>query len=139
MTRLKGYVSNPVEPGGEDSQPFVALEYIESGTGRLLPGTELQEKSDATAVAHQRGDVRFGKLRPYLAKSLLMDAPGIGSGELLVLRPRPDALDSRFLWYLTLSKPFLEWAEVTSYGVKMPRTNWTLLGSWDAWIPGLPA
>ncbi len=137
MTRLKSYVSNPVEPGGDEPQPFVALEHIESGTGRLLPGTELPEKSDETAIVHQAGDVRFGKLRPYLAKSLLMETAGIGSGELLVLRPRPEALDSRFLWYLTLSKPFLEWAEVSSYGVKMPRTNWTLLGAWDAWIPPL--
>ena len=135
MTRLKAFVSNPVDSAKDEPQAFIALEYVESGTGRLLPGIELPEKSDPTAIAHQAGDVRFGKLRPYLAKSVLMDAEGIGSGELLVLRPKPGVLDSRFLWYLTLSKPFLEWAEVTSYGVKMPRTNWTSLGAWEARIP----
>jgi type I restriction enzyme, S subunit len=27
---------------------------------------------------------------------------------------------SRYLWYVTLSRPFVDWAVATSYGVKMP-------------------
>jgi type I restriction enzyme S subunit len=137
VTRLKAFVMNAVEKASDEAQPYVALEHIASRTGRLLPGVELLEQSEPTAIAHQPGDVRFGKLRPYLAKSLLMDTAGIGSGELLVLRSRNGALDPRYLWYLTLSKPFLEWADVTSYGVKMPRTNWSILGAWDANVPSL--
>ena len=137
MTRLKSFVVNIVEKASEEQQPYVALEHIASGTGRLVAGVELVEESDPTAIAHQPGDVLFGKLRPYLAKSLLMDTAGIGSGELLVLRPRNGALSSRYLWYLTLSKPFLEWAAAASYGVKMPRTNWSILGAWDADVPSL--
>lgn len=131
MTRLKAFVSNPVErPPADTPLPYVALEHIESGTGRLLPSVELDEVTDDTAVVHQAGDVRFGKLRPYLAKSLYMAEDGQGSGELLVLRPR-SGLNARFLYYLTLSQPFVEWATATAYGVKMPRTNFEALGAFQ--------
>lgn len=135
MTRLKSFVTNPVErpPSGE-ALPFYALEQIESGTGRLMPEVEIELKEDDTAVLHREGDVRFGKLRPYLAKSLLMSGSGSGSGELLVLRSR-GGVDSRYLQYLTLSKPFLGWTTATSYGVKMPRTNWESVGAFDCEMP----
>jgi type I restriction enzyme S subunit len=137
VTRLKILATNPVErPSVRAVMPFYALEQIESGTGRLMMDTEIQPKDDDTAVIHRAGDVRFGKLRPYLAKSLLMTDHGCGSGELLVLRPR-GGVDSRYLHYLTLSKPFVEWATATSYGVKMPRTNWESLGGFNCDTPKL--
>lgn len=133
--RLKILVTNPVErPSVGATLPFYALEQIESGTGRLVADTEIEPKEDDTAVLHRSGDIRFGKLRPYLAKSLLMTDDGCGSGELLVLRPR-GGVDSRYLHYLTLSKPFVEWATATSYGVKMPRTNWESLAAFECEIP----
>lgn len=139
MTRLKILVTNPVErPSVGAALPFYALEQIESGTGRLMADTEIEPKEDDSAVLHRAGDVRFGKLRPYLAKSLLMTDDGCGSGELLVLRPR-GGVDSRYLHYLTLSKPFVEWATATSYGVKMPRTNWESLAAFDCEIPPVGA
>lgn len=137
MTRLKTYATNPIEralPG--DAYPYYALEHIESGTGRLLPDAEIAPADDETAVLHMPGDVRFGRLRPYLAKSLLMGDRGGGSGELLVLRPR-EGVDSQFLHYVTLSKPFIEWAEATAYGVKMPRTNWSSIANFPCTFPPL--
>lgn len=135
MTRLKAFVTNPVDrPPAETSLRFVALEHIEPGTGRLLPSVEPEDVIDETAVLHRAGDVRFGKLRPYLAKSLRMTEDGQGSGELLVLRPRP-GLDPGFLHHLTLSEPFVGWATATAYGVKMPRTNFEALGALQVDVP----
>ncbi len=138
MTRLKTLVANPVEKSTRsEALPFYALEHIESGLGRLAPGAQIEDRADDTAVVHSPGDVRFGKLRPYLAKSLYMTDAGHGSGELLVLRPRPGKIDGRFLHYLTLSKRFVEWATATSYGVKMPRTSWDAVGRFDLDAPPL--
>jgi type I restriction enzyme S subunit len=137
MTRLKAYVSNPVERLVDPDLPYVSLEQIESGTGRLLPGIELEGNEADDSIAHRPGDVRFGKLRPYLSKSLLAAEPGVGSGELLVLRPDSLQLDARFLWYLTLSRLFVEWATANSYGVKMPRTSWQAVASFDVSLPPL--
>jgi type I restriction enzyme S subunit len=137
VTRLKAFVSNPVERICDADLPYVALEHIEPGTGRLLPEVTLEGKEDEEAVAHQTGDVRFGKLRPYLAKSLIATEPGVGSGELLVLRPNESKLDSKFLFFITLSKPFVEWAVATSYGVKMPRTSWEAIAAYAICPPTL--
>jgi type I restriction enzyme S subunit len=134
--RLKALVSNPTVKVNDPDLPFIALEHLESGTGRLLPGVELEGKDADDSVAHQAGDVRFGKLRPYLAKSFVAEGPGAGSGELLVLRPGPRLL-SRYLGYVTLSRPFVDWAVATSYGVKMPRTSWDAIGSFEIDPPAL--
>jgi type I restriction enzyme S subunit len=134
--RLKALVSNPTDKVNDPDLAYVALEHLESGTGRLLPGVELESKDADDSVAHEAGDVRFGKLRPYLAKSFLADAAGVGSGELLVLRPGPRLL-SRYLWYITLCRPFVDWAVATSYGVKMPRTSWDALGAFELDLPPL--
>lgn len=138
MTRLKAFVTNPVErTSTDDALPFYALEQVDSGVGRLRADADIEARVDDTAVTHLPGDVRFGKLRPYLAKSLLMADAGSGSGELLVLRPRAEALDSRYLHYLTLSTPFIEWTTATSYGVKMPRTSWDSIGAFECDPPTL--
>lgn len=106
-------------------RPYIALEDMESGTGRLLTETDLPIRSpDAPGVsAAEPGDVLFGKLRPYLAKSMLVTEPAFASNELMCLRPG-GALDARWFSYLAQSRPFIGWAVATSDGVKMPRTSW---------------
>lgn len=136
MTRLKAYVGNPIDRVIDPNLPYVALEHIEPGTGVLRAGVELEGKVADDSVGHLPGDVRFGKLRPYLAKSFLATEAGVGSGELIVLRPRT-GIYPRFLWYLTLSRPFIDWAVASSYGVKMPRTTWEALGQFDVQLPSL--
>ncbi|OLT18817.1 hypothetical protein BJF80_14610 [Serinicoccus sp. CUA-874] len=81
----------------------------------------LKEATDS--VRFQSGDVLFGKLRPYLAKAWHADRDGTATGELLVMRPGPE-VDGRYLTYLALSRAWLEWAGVSAYGAKMPRSSW---------------
>lgn len=118
--RLKHVVTAPVRRGPDIIRPFVTLEDVQSGTGALLHGIE--ERTVRDGVLLEPGDVAFNKLRPYLRKSLLVDRPYGATGELVVLRPSV-AMDQRYLLYLTLSDPWLSWADVTSEGTKMPRTS----------------
>jgi type I restriction enzyme S subunit len=74
------------------------------------------------------GDVIFGKLRPYLAKSLLVTEPVYASTEFLGIRPS-SRLDSRMLAYLVQSRHFVDWTVATSEGTKMPRTSWEKVGA----------
>ncbi len=118
------------------ARPFVALEHLESGTGRLAADVELPERMppEIGAASVEPGDVLFGKLRPYLAKSWLADRPVFASTELLCLRPRA-GVDSRWLAYLVASNPVVEWAVATSDGTKMPRTSWEKLAEYRMQIP----
>jgi type I restriction enzyme S subunit len=117
-------------------RPFVALEHLESGTGRLVADAEVPERTapDTGAASVEPGDVLFGKLRPYLAKTWLADRPVFASTELLCLRPRA-GVDSRWLAYLVASNPVVEWAVATSDGTKMPRTSWEKLAEYRMQIP----
>jgi len=133
--RVKSVVHNPVEKADGSPLPFLGLEDLESGTGRLLVD-ELPLKAAEDSVKHQVGDVLFSKLRPYLAKSYLPKEPGTATGELLVLRPS-SKVNPRYLFYVTLSRPWIEWANATAYGTKMPRTSWDLLGEYRMWLPPL--
>jgi type I restriction enzyme, S subunit len=101
--------------------PYVGLENVESGTGRLLLA-EPTENVESTVVVFQEGDILFGKLRPYLAKVILADFNGVGTTELLVLRPQAD-VDARFLFYQLLSDRFIDTVNSLTYGAKMPRAN----------------
>ncbi len=120
------------------ARPFVALEHLESGMGRLAADVELPERMppEIGAASVEPGDVLFGKLRPYLAKSWLADRPVFASTELLCLRPRA-GVDSRWLAYLVASNPVVEWAVATSDGTKMPRTSWEKLAEYRMLIPSM--
>ncbi len=135
LTRLVDQVST-MEHLGPDQH--LALDNIQSGAGRIVEGAELpiREPDPQGMVSYRAGDVLFGKLRPYLAKSLLASGSGLASSELIVLRARP-VMEPRWLAYLAQSEPFVGWAVATSDGVKMPRTSWERLRDFPVEPPGL--
>jgi len=114
--------------------PYVGLEHVGSGTGRLLTDSITEPIEAASALDFQAGDVLFGKLRPYLAKSFLAEVRGCCSSEFLVLRTKSQ-LEQRFLSYVVQSQPFTEWANATSDGAKMPRSDWEAIAAFDTWFP----
>ncbi len=134
--RLRAAVSSVRELAPGVELPHVALEHVESGSGKLLPGFEPERKTADSEVVFRRGDVLFGKLRPYLAKVLAADFDGCASGEFLVLRSGPQ-IRTRYLYYLCLSRPFLEWAEASSVGTKMPRTDWDTVSGFRFPLPSV--
>lgn len=105
----------------EADLPYVALEHIESGTGKLLAPVGPEAAEIATSI-FRPGDVLFGKLRPYLAKVLRANFAGTCSTELLVLRSNRN-IDPSHLAYQMLSSGFIRWIDSMTYGTKMPRTN----------------
>ena len=136
MVRLKHLASLRVECAANGERPYVALENITSWTGSLVEGIELPVRTPSrTGMASvEPGDVLFGKLRPYLAKTWLVDRPALASTELMCLRPGT-GVDSGWLGYLTMATPFVEWAVATSEGTKMPRTSWQKVGEYRPWLP----
>ena len=115
-----------------ERRPLLTLEAIEGGTGRIVG--ETPESSPEGQVAYEPGDVLFSKLRPYLSKSVLVNEPMHGTGELLAIRPG-DALDQKFLFYVTLSTGWVEHSTRTAYGLKMPRTSWDALADYRLRVP----
>ena len=136
--RLKHLASLKVASAEGAERPFVALEDIKGGLGALVDGSVMKARNgtEVGGALGEPGDVLFGKLRPYLAKSWLVDRPAIASTELLCLRPGPE-LKSRWLGYLVQSTVWLHWAVATSEGTKMPRTSWEKLREFSVAVPPL--
>ena len=115
-------IAEPVRPGERPDSSYLGLEHLASG--RLTPiGKGQASGVRSTASAFRPGDVLYGKLRPYLDKAILADAPGVCTTELLVLRAKPD-VDPRFLAGIVHSREFVEHAVAGTTGVQHPRTSW---------------
>jgi type I restriction enzyme S subunit len=118
-----------------DNQSYLGLENIESGTGKVLL-EDGQDEVESTVIDFQEGDILFGKLRPYLAKVVHADFDGVGTTELLVLRPKSD-VDGHFLFYHLLADGFIDKVNSLTYGAKMPRANSTQVGNLLVGLPPL--
>lgn len=102
----------------------IALENIEGHTGRLI---STNSEYDGEGISFQKGDVLYGKLRPYLAKVHHASRDGEAIGDFYVVRP--DTVDGRYLTYLLLSPDVTEAARNAGYGAKMPRVGWEFVSS----------
>lgn len=114
--------------------PYLGLENIESWTARKVENVEAQN-AEGTANLFWAGDVLFGKLRPYLAKVYQAQHQGIASTEFLVLRPAKAT--ARFLKYALLSPAFIDLVNASTYGVRMPRTSWEVIGDIALPVPSI--
>ena len=119
-------------PYDEVQRPYVGLEHIESWTGKRIPDDDA--RADGIVAMFERGDVLFGKLRPYLAKVHRAEEAGCSSTEALILRGNP-GLDTHFLKYFMLSPAFIDEVNATTYGAKMPRANWSDIGGLPVSLP----
>ena len=119
-------------PSRADSRVCVELEHIEQQTGRLINHVDSAEQSSTKSV-FKKGDVLFGKLRPYLRKYCLPQFDGVCSSEIWVLVPETCVV-SGYLFYLVQSDEFLAAANISS-GTKMPRAEWSKVSNEDYFIP----
>ena len=132
-------------PAPEDgARPYIGLEDIESGTGRLVNGasaTPAKSSSKPSATGgkeslgtnFERGDLLFGKLRPYLAKVWVAEFPGRCTTEALVMKPT--SIDPRFLRSVCLSPRFVGDVDASTFGAKMPRAEWDFIGNMSVPVP----
>ena len=78
-------------------------------------------------IFFQKGDILFGKLRPYLKKYVLAFYEGKAVGDFWVLSPKKD-IYSRFAFYLIQTHKFYMVSNLSS-GTKMPRSDWNLVSN----------
>jgi type I restriction enzyme S subunit len=117
--------------------PCVELEHVEPETGRLL-GWDSSGTQASIKTAFKRGDVLFGKLRPYLRKYAVAPFDGICTTEMLAIHPRDGQSDCQFLFHLMQGDGVFATVKALSYGTKMPRVSWTDLSDIVLGIPPLP-
>ena len=70
---------------------------------------------------YREGDVLIGNIRPYLRKIWLAERRGGTNGDVLVIRPTDNVLNSRYLFQVLTDENFFEYNIQHSKGAKMPR------------------
>ena len=109
----------------EGDLPLIELDCISQNTGELI---RIYNSNDSLSEKNyfERGDVLFGKLRPYLNKHFLPNFSGMCSSEIWPLIPKK--VSSEFLYCFIQSQYFLLEANISS-GTKMPRADWKYLST----------
>jgi type I restriction enzyme S subunit len=122
------------EPSADDMVWCLSLEDIESQTGRVLRRSQhrFSEMRSAKAGFDER-HVLYSKLRPYLNKVVVPDYRGIGTSELIPLRPNPERLDREFLAFYLRSPLFVDFAIANTRGANLPRISMAEL--WKHSVP----
>ncbi|MCE3046541.1 restriction endonuclease subunit S [Helicobacter sp. faydin-H17] len=121
------------DPKKNETIPCVELEHISQDTGMLLgfvdSGEQLSIKN-----SFSKGDVLYGKLRPYLRKFWRASFNGVCSSEIWVLEGKK--VSNAFLFFLVQTARFSQIANATC-GTKMPRADWKLMQDQNFAIPPL--
>ncbi len=114
--------------GGTNGARYVGMEHVLSKVGKFNPVVEgTQEEAESTVSVFSKGDVLFGKLRPYLAKCVVADTDGVCSSEFLVLSPSDEVVPA-YLNATMLMQEFIDAVDASTYGAKMPRADWGFIG-----------
>ena len=84
----------------------------------------------------KKGDILFGKLRPYFRKVGISPISGICSTDILVINPK-DPLWLGFVLCIVSSENFINFTDSASHGTRMPRTDWETMKNFQVIIPDL--
>lgn len=106
----------------EESTAYVGLKHIAQERLRLC-GIGHSADITTSKSKFRKGDILFGKLRPYFRKVAIPDFDGICSTDIWVIRPKANT-DPKFLFYWCASWDFVNFLNAASEGTRMPRAKW---------------
>jgi type I restriction enzyme, S subunit len=119
-------------PADYPDMRYVGLQHIEPQTMRLLGhGDALDAMS--SCIMFSKGDVLYGKMRPYLNKVWLASFDGLCSPEFLVFKCRKD-LNSEFLALRLNAEDFVAFANLQISGER-PRVDFERLSVFPLQLP----
>ncbi|MEG7360901.1 restriction endonuclease subunit S [Pseudomonas citronellolis] len=113
--------------------PYVGLEHLPRRSITLREWGSADSVSSGK-LSFRRGDVLFGKIRPYFHKVVIAPFNGICSSDTILIRPKKDSFLGVVLCCSSSDK-FVDYATQTSNGTKMPRADWKVLKNYPVIIP----
>jgi type I restriction enzyme S subunit len=118
---------NRFEPASELDRPLcIELDDLLGELGALRGPIQPVPDHASAKIRFRKGDILYGKLRPYLRKFLLPSFEGVCSSEIWVLRPSATSVLPAFVFYLVQTTKFSRFANVAT-GSKMPRAEWSMV------------
>jgi type I restriction enzyme, S subunit len=113
--------------------PYFGLEHLPRKSIALSEwGTAKEVQS--TKLICKKGEILFGKIRPYFHKVGVAPIDGVCSTDIIVIVPRAEQYFAITLCCVS-SDEFVNHATQTSQGTKMPRANWDVLVRYPIVLP----
>lgn len=117
----------------DEPMPYVGLEHIPRRS-LALDAWEMTANLGSNKLEFRKGEVLFGKIRPYFHKVSVAPFDGVCSADTIVIRARRPQ-DYAFVVACVSSDAFVAEASATANGAKMPRANWDVLEKYQVVIP----
>ena len=134
LGNLVSEIRDSVAPATVDSDtPYVGLEHIPRRSIALGEWGRVADVQ-SSKLRFLKGDILFGKIRPYFHKVAVAPVDGVASSDAIVIRPNSADVFVPALATIN-SDAFVAHATQTSNGTKMPRANWTVLTEYPVLLP----
>lgn len=119
------------DPIADGYERYIGLEHLDSGSLKIKRWGLIAEDNPSFTRVFKKGQILFGKRRPYLKKAAIAEFDGICSSDILVLEPSRGLKTPQILPFIVHSDEFWNWAVVTSSGSLSPRTKFKSLASYS--------
>lgn len=125
---IKATTKDPISDGFER---YIGMEHLDSGSLKIRRwGMVAEDKPKFTRI-FRKGQILFGKRRPYLRKAAVAEFDGVCSGDIVVIDMNESSPDCNMLLLILQSEPFWDWAVRTSRGSLSPRTNFKDIANFE--------
>ena len=140
VRRLGDVAEHPRRGVGADQialgMPYIALEHMPK---RCIALSEWDSGDglESNKFEFKRGEILFGKLRPYFHKVGVAPVDGVCSTDIVVVAPQDRPWFGFVLGHVS-SVEFVEYTNAGSTGTKMPRTSWSEMARYELALPPKP-
>jgi type I restriction enzyme S subunit len=130
-------VRRSIQPSEIDPEtPYFGLEHLPRKSLALSDWGKAGDVQ-STKLAFKKGEILFGKIRPYFHKVGVGPQNGVASSDTIIIVPKSPEYFGLVLGCV-FSEEFVNHATLTSQGTKMPRANWDVLVKYPVAIPPKP-
>jgi len=117
----------------KSSTPYIGLEHMPRRCIALSNWGHADEL-ESNKFEFERGEILFGKLRPYFHKVGVAPVDGVCSTDILVVRPKSPEWFGFVLGHVS-SVELVNHTNAASTGTKMPRANWNDIARFEVALP----
>lgn len=119
LAEIAEYSQTRISSDELDKNNYVGVDNLLQNKGGRVDSNYVPSSGNLTE--YREGDILIGNIRPYLRKIWLSDRTGGTNGDVLVIRPTDEIVESRYLFQVLTNEKFFEYNIKHSKGAKMPR------------------
>lgn len=137
LSNIAHEIRRGVNPNSIDPEtPYLGLEHLPRKS-IALSEWGIAGEVQSTKLIFKKGEILFGKIRPYFHKVGVAPLDGVCSSDTIVILPKSDRYYALVLCCVS-SDDFVNYATKTSQGTKMPRASWDVLVKYALVMPPAP-